>query len=159
MENRKPKFNELSNKPKEKGSEERPKDPVDELIEKLKNIDLKDLSDRDIFHPKGYGSKLAETLEIQTVQLRRIYQELKSLNDDAKKEGIDKVAPRLYKLYAIVEYQAGRGIIKGKFKNLVHKMLDNIERHIGKNENTAKENLKRAYDLMMAIVAYSKKGG
>ena len=131
----------------------------EKLLRTLEEGNLKDLSDKDIFHPNGYGSKLAESLGIPSVQLRRIYQEFKNLCDLAEKGRIDEATPRLYKLYAIVEYQAGRGIINEKFKELVHEILNNIEKHIGKDENTAKENLKRAYDLMMAIVAYSKKGG
>ncbi|MGB9874437.1 MAG: type III-A CRISPR-associated protein Csm2, partial [Hydrogenobacter sp.] len=129
-------------------------DPVRDLKNFLIIKDLKDLQDKEIFHPEGYGKRLAERLKIKTVQLRRIYQEFKNLRDIAKERGIEAVAPRLYMLYALVEYQAQRGVIDERFKELVHKMLDNIERHISKNKETAKENLNRAYELMMSIVAY-----
>ncbi|SNZ14023.1 type III-A CRISPR-associated protein Csm2 [Hydrogenobacter hydrogenophilus] len=132
-------------------------DPAVELENFLKSRDLKDLHDKDIFHPKGYGKRLAKNLNIGAVQLRRIYQEFKNLRDIAKKRDIEAVAPRLYMLYALVEYQAQRGIINDRFKELIHKILDNIEKHISKNKETAKENLNRAYELMMSIVAYSKK--
>jgi CRISPR/Cas system CSM-associated protein Csm2 small subunit len=58
---------------------------------------------------------------------------------------------RLYKLYAILEYQTKRGVLNEDFKDLMFKLFDNIERH------KSPQAFERAYDLLMAMVAYSKK--
>ncbi len=143
----------------QQGQQREQENVLNELKERLRRSDISQLDDREVFHPEGYAKKLAEKLDTKTVQLRRIYQEFKVLNDLAKEGSLDKIKPRLYRLYAIVEYQAQRNVIGGNFKELVHSILNNIERRLSNDTQTAVKNLQRAYDLMMAIVAYSKQRG
>ncbi len=135
---------------------------IKEVNEELRRTDLSKIDDRKIFHPRdGYGKRLAECLEaldMTVVQLRRIYHELKSLYNKAKKvENLYEIKPELYRLYAIVEYQANRGVIKKEFKDLVHTILDKIDNDLISNATErAMKSLEKAHDFMMSIVAYSK---
>jgi CRISPR/Cas system CSM-associated protein Csm2 small subunit len=140
---------------------------TNELISKLKNEHITSLKDRDIFHPEGYASKIVEELELKGVQLRRFYMEFKNIqetmkiyeknkskeDEDGNKKYVDisYVKYRLYKLYAIINYQAKRKVIKPEFAELLTVILDNIER-----QNFDKTAVDRAVDLLMAMVAYSK---
>ncbi|MEZ0361454.1 MAG: type III-A CRISPR-associated protein Csm2 [Hydrogenobacter sp.] len=143
---------------------------TNELISKLKTEHITNIKGRNIFHPDGYAKNIVEELELKGVQLRRFYMELKNIQeimksyekDKSKEDGdvdsgnkkdvdIDYVKYRLYKLYAIINYQAKRKVIKPEFAELLTVILDNIER-----QNFDKTAVDRAVDLLMAMVAYSK---
>jgi CRISPR type III-A-associated protein Csm2 len=149
--------------------------PIKELIRKLEGIRKEEdkpitelLSERDIFHPDGYASKVMKyinknnKLKIASVQLRRVFYEFKAIVDDLKREkkkgkeddlneAIERAMGRLYRLYAILEYQTGRGVLNKEFKELMFALFNNIERH------KSIEAFEKAHDFLMAMVAYSKK--
>ncbi len=123
------------------------------LKQELENKLITEFTEREIFHPtKGYAKKVVEEARVTAVQLRKIFQEFKAMVDQLKKdEDIDKALARLYKLYALLEYQANRGVLNDSFKELMFKLFDNIER------SKSREAFEKAYELLMAMVAYSKK--
>jgi CRISPR type III-A-associated protein Csm2 len=149
--------------------------PIKELIRKLEGREKEDkpitdlLNDRDIFHPEGYASKVMEYInnpeqrvKITSVQLRRIFYEFKTIVNELKKEkkkemdadpnkAIERAMGRLYRLYAILEYQTKRGVLNEDFKRLMFALFNNIERH------KSIEAFEKAHDFLMAMVAYSKK--
>ncbi|WP_340695848.1 type III-A CRISPR-associated protein Csm2 [Hydrogenobacter thermophilus] len=141
----------MNGRHQQQGRQQQENRPTNELINRLR-APITQLTDRDIFHPEGYARKVVEELELQGVQLRRFYAELKNIQEMMKNK--EDVKYRFYKLYALVNYQANRGVIKQKFADLLTKMLDNIER-----QDFSKQAVDRAVDLLMAMVAYSKKGG
>ncbi|WP_029551587.1 type III-A CRISPR-associated protein Csm2 [Thermocrinis jamiesonii] len=126
---------------------------VKKLKEKLSNESIAEFSEKDIFHPEeGYVKKAIEDINITAVQLRKVFQEFKAIRDGLKKdENVEEALKKLYKLYAILEYQAKRGVLDKDFKELMFRLFDNIER------NKSKKAFEKAYDLLMAMVAYSKK--
>jgi CRISPR type III-A-associated protein Csm2 len=104
--------------------------------------------------------------KITSVQLRKIFHEFKAIVDGLKKgDNLDKAMGRLYRLYAILEYQAKREVLKENFKELMFELFGNIEREIekikkekdGKERDKVIEVFDKAYDLLMAMVAYSKR--
>jgi CRISPR-associated protein, Csm2 family len=150
--------------------------PIKELIQKLEGREKGDkpitdlLNDRDIFHPEGYASKVMEYInnskeqkvKITSVQLRKVFYEFKTIVNELKKEkkkemnadpnkAIEKAMGRLYRLYAILEYQTNRGVLNEDFKRLMFALFNNIERH------KSIEAFEKAHDFLMAMVAYSKK--
>ena len=150
--------------------------PIKELIWKLEGREKEDkpitdlLNDRDIFHPEGYASKVMEYInnskeqkvKITSVQLRRVFYEFKTIVNELKKEkkkemnadpnkAIERAMGRLYRLYAILEYQTNRGVLNEDFKKLMFALFNNIERH------KSIEAFEKAHDFLMAMVAYSKK--
>ena len=150
--------------------------PIKELIWKLEGREKEDkpitdlLNDRDIFHPEGYASKVIEYInnskeqkvKITSVQLRRVFYEFKTIVNELKKEkkkemnadpnkAIERAMGRLYRLYAILEYQTNRGVLNEDFKKLMFALFNNIERH------KSIEAFEKAHDFLMAMVAYSKK--
>jgi CRISPR type III-A-associated protein Csm2 len=129
-------------------------DHIKELIRKLENKAITDFTEREIFHPNGHARAVVKDANITAVQLRKVFQEFKAIVDLLRKEkekGLEKAMGRLYKLYAILEYQTKRGVLNEDFKDLMFKLFDNIERH------KSPQAFERAYDLLMAMVAYSKK--
>lgn len=127
---------------------------VDEFLQKLRELggDLTKIKDRDIFHPEGYASKIVDELKLKGVQLRRFYSEIRGIYDGLLDgRGERELRYRLYKLYAITQYQENRGVIQRDFGKLFRSILDSLER------NFSKENLQKATDFFMAMVAYSKK--
>jgi CRISPR type III-A-associated protein Csm2 len=142
--------------------------PLERLKQELRNRAITQFSEREIFHPDGYASKVMEMKEnkVTSVQLRRIFHEFKAIVDGLKKgDNLDKAMGRLYKLYALLEYQAKREVLKENFKELMFELFGNIEKEIekirkekdGKERDKAIEVFNKAYDLLMAMVAYSKK--
>jgi CRISPR type III-A-associated protein Csm2 len=150
--------------------------PIKELIRKLEGREKEDkpitdlLNDRDIFHPEGYASRVMEYInnskeqkvKITSVQLRRVFYEFKTIVNELKKEkkkevnadpnkAIERAMGRLYRLYAILEYQTKRGVLNEDFKRLMFALFNNIERH------KSIEAFEKAHDFLMAMVAYSKK--
>jgi CRISPR type III-A-associated protein Csm2 len=128
--------------------------PLEKLKQELKNRAITQFSEKEIFHPDGYASAVVRKANITAVQLRKVFQEFKAIVDLLRKEkekGLEKAMGRLYKLYAILEYQTKRGVLNEDFKDLMFKLFDNIERH------KSPQAFERAYDLLMAMVAYSKK--
>jgi CRISPR/Cas system CSM-associated protein Csm2 small subunit len=65
------------------------------------------------------------------VQLRKVFHEFKAIVDGLRKgDNLDKAMGRLYKLYALLEYQAEREVYwTENFKDLMFELFDNIERH------------------------------
>jgi CRISPR type III-A-associated protein Csm2 len=128
--------------------------PLERLKQELRNRAITQFSERELFHPDGYASAVVRKANITAVQLRKVFQEFKAIVDLLRKEkekGLEKAMGRLYKLYAILEYQTKRGVLNEDFKDLMFKLFDNIERH------KSPQAFERAYDLLMAMVAYSKK--
>ncbi len=128
--------------------------PLEKLKQELRNRAITQFSERELFHPDGYASAVVRKANITAVQLRKVFQEFKAIVDMLRKEkekGLEKAMGRLYKLYAILEYQTKRGVLNEDFKDLMFKLFDNIERH------KSPQAFERAYDLLMAMVAYSKK--
>jgi Protein of unknown function (DUF310). len=128
--------------------------PLEKLKQELKNRAITQFSEKEIFHPDGYANAVVKKANITAVQLRKVFQEFKAIVDVLRKEkekGLEKAMGRLYKLYAILEYQTKRGVLNEDFKDLMFKLFDNIERH------KSPQAFERAYDLLMAMVAYSKK--
>jgi len=128
--------------------------PLERLKQELRSREITQFSERELFHPDGYASKVMGMKEnkITSVQLRKIFHEFKAIVDGLKKgDNLDKAMGRLYKLYAILEYQTKRGVLNEDFKDLMFKLFDNIERH------KSPQAFERAYELLMAMVAYSKK--
>jgi len=131
--------------------------PLEDLKQELSRKAISQFTEREIFHPEGYAKKVMEMMErkrinITAVQLRKVFQEFKAIRDGLKKdENVEEALKKLYKLYAILEYQAKRGVLNDKFKELMFTLFDNLER------NKSKEAFEKAYDLLMAMVAYSKK--
>jgi CRISPR type III-A-associated protein Csm2 len=167
-------------------------DPIKELIRKLEGKEEGEekkektksitelLSERDIFHPDGYASKVMKYIisknnrvKITSVQLRRVFYEFKAIVDDLRREKkkgkeddlnktIERAMGRLYRLYAILEYQTGRGVLNRDFKELMFKLFDSIEREIEeekerKEKDKIIEAFEKVYDFLMAMVAYSKR--
>jgi CRISPR type III-A-associated protein Csm2 len=128
--------------------------PLERLKQELRNRAITQFSEREIFHPDGYARAVVKKANITMVQLRKVFQEFKAIVDVLRKEkenGLEKAMGRLYKLYALLEYQAERGVLDRDFKDLMFKLFDNIERH------KSPQAFEKAYDLLMAMVAYSKK--
>jgi CRISPR type III-A-associated protein Csm2 len=128
--------------------------PLEKLKQELKNRAITQFSERELFHPDGYARAVVRKANITAVQLRKVFQEFKAIVDVLRKEkenGLEKAMGRLYKLYALLEYQAERGVLDRDFKDLMFKLFDNIEKH------KSPQAFERAYDLLMAMVAYSKK--
>jgi CRISPR type III-A-associated protein Csm2 len=128
--------------------------PLEKLKQELRNRAITQFSERELFHPNGHARAVVKDANITAVQLRKVFQEFKAIVDVLRKEkenGLEKAMGRLYKLYALLEYQAERGVLDKDFKNLMFKLFDNIERH------KSPQAFERAYDLLMAMVAYSKK--
>ena len=128
--------------------------PLEKLKQELRNRAITQFSERELFHPDGYASAVVRKANVTAVQLRKVFQEFKAIVDMLRKEkekGLEKAMGRLYKLYAILEYQTKRGVLNEDFKDLMFKLFDNIERH------KSPQAFERAYDLLMAMVAYSKK--
>ncbi len=168
-------------------------DPIEKLIRKLENEAITEFKEKEIFHPNGCASKVMEYInnskerkvKITSVQLRRIFHEFKAIVDRLKKESdshineaIERAMGRLYRLYAILEYQTRREVLDKGFKEIMFKLFDNIEREVnkarreieeakkeGKEEREKDKEIKdkvikifeKAHDLLMAMVAYSKK--
>jgi CRISPR type III-A-associated protein Csm2 len=127
-------------------------DHIKELIRKLENKAITDFTEREIFHPNGHARAVVKDANITAVQLRKVFQEFKAIVDGLRKDNnLEKAMGRLYKLYALLEYQAERGVLDRNFKNLMFELFDNIERH------KSPKAFERAYELLMAMVAYSKK--
>jgi CRISPR type III-A-associated protein Csm2 len=127
-------------------------DHIKELIRKLENKAITDFTEREIFHPDGHARAVVKDANITAVQLRKVFQEFKAIVDGLRKDNnLEKAMGRLYKLYALLEYQAERGVLDKDFKDLMFKLFDNIERH------KSPKAFERAYELLMAMVAYSKK--
>jgi hypothetical protein len=127
-------------------------DHIKELIRKLESKAITDFTEREIFPPNGHASKVVKEAGVSSVQLRKVFQEFKAIVDGLRKDNnLEKAMGRLYKLYALLEYQAERGVLDKNFKNLMFELFDNIERH------KSPKAFERAYDLLMAMVAYSKK--
>jgi CRISPR type III-A-associated protein Csm2 len=140
----------MNGKPQQGGQE----NPLEKLKQELRNRAITQFSEKEIFHPDGYASAVVKKANITAVQLRKVFQEFKAIVDVLRKEkekGLEKAMGRLYKLYAILEYQTKRGVLNEDFKDLMFKLFDNIERH------KSPQAFERAYDLLMAMVAYSKK--
>jgi len=140
----------MNGKPQQGGQD----NPLEKLKQELKNRAITQFSEKEIFHPDGYASAVVKKANITAVQLRKVFQEFKAIVDVLRKEkenGLEKAMGRLYKLYALLEYQAERGVLDKNFKDLMFKLFDNIERH------KSPQAFERAYDLLMAMVAYSKK--
>jgi len=142
--------------------------PLEKLKRELRNRAITQFSERELFHPDGYASKVMGMKEnkITSVQLRKIFHEFKAIVDGLKKgDNLDKAMGRLYRLYALLEYQAKREVLKENFKELMFELFGNIEREIekikkekdGKERDKVIEAFERAYELLMAMVAYSKK--
>jgi CRISPR type III-A-associated protein Csm2 len=128
--------------------------PLERLKQELRNRAITQFSERELFHPNGHARAVVKKANITAVQLRKVFQEFKAIVDVLRKEkenGLEKAMGRLYKLYALLEYQAERGVLDKDFKDLMFKLFDNIERH------KSPQAFERAYDLLMAMVAYSKK--
>lgn len=124
-------------------------------VEKFKREvkSLLNLKDDEIFHPdkeRGYGVRIATELNVRSVQLRRVYQEFLQIVNLVKNKKMDEAMGRLYRLYAISEYQAKRGVISHDFKEFLHYLFDLIDKE--KRE----ESFYRTKELLMSIVAYSK---
>jgi CRISPR type III-A-associated protein Csm2 len=127
-------------------------DHIKELVRKLENKAITDFTEREIFHPNGHASKVVKEANVSSVQLRKVFQEFKAIVDGLRKDNnLEKAMGRLYKLYALLEYQAERGVLNKDFKDLMFKLFDNIEKH------KSPQAFERAYELLMAMVAYSKK--
>jgi CRISPR type III-A-associated protein Csm2 len=142
--------------------------PLEKLKRELRNRAITQFSERELFHPDGYASKVMGMKEnkITSVQLRKIFHEFKAIVDGLKKgDNLDKAMGRLYRLYALLEYQAKREVLKENFKELMFELFGNIEREIekikkekdGKERDKVIEVFDKAYDLLMAMVAYSKR--
>ena len=126
--------------------------PLEDLKQELSRKAISQFTEREIFHPEGYAKNVVKRARITAVQLRKVFQEFKVIVDGLKKdESVDRALARLYKLYALLEYQAERGVLDKDFKELMFRLFDNIER------NKSKDAFEKAYDLLMAMVAYSKK--
>jgi CRISPR-associated protein, Csm2 family len=144
--------------------------PLEKLKQELRNRAITQFSERELFHPEGYARAVMEYInnsreqkvKITSVQLRRIFYEFKTIVNELKKEkkkemdadpnkAIERAMGRLYRLYAILEYQTKRGVLNEDFKRLMFALFNNIERH------KSIEAFERAHDFLMAMVAYSKK--
>jgi len=126
--------------------------PLEKLKRELRNRAITQFSERELFHPNGHARAVVKDANITAVQLRKVFQEFKAIVDGLRKDNnLEKAMGRLYKLYALLEYQAERGVLDRNFKNLMFELFDNIERH------KSPKAFERAYELLMAMVAYSKK--
>ncbi len=126
--------------------------PLEKLKLELKNRAITQFSERELFHPKGHAKAVVKDANITAVQLRKVFQEFKAIVDGLRKDNnLEKAMGRLYKLYALLEHQAERGVLDRNFKNLMFELFNNIEKH------KSPQAFERAYELLMAMVAYSKK--
>ncbi len=124
---------------------------VDKFLGKLRELgnDLSKLEDKLIFHPEeGYAKKIVDKLELEGVQLRRFYAEIRNIYEKSK-EGRN-ILYYLYRLYPITEYQVNRRVINKQFGELVKGILKALEK------DHSEESLRKASDFFMAMVAYSK---
>jgi CRISPR type III-A-associated protein Csm2 len=140
----------MNGKPQQGGQE----NPLEKLKQELRNRAITQFSERELFHPDGYASAVVRKANITAVQLRKVFQEFKAIVDMLRKEkenGLEKAMGRLYKLYAVLEYQTNRGVLNEDFKRLMFALFNNIERH------KSIEAFEKAHDFLMAMVAYSKK--
>ncbi len=145
---------------------------VDKFLNRLTQLgnNLSKLEDEVIFHPsEGYAKGIVEELKLSNVQLRKFYMEIRNVyeryldyelnfsgkSEDEKKKKEEELKYHLYRLYAITHYQVNRGVIKEKNGEKFLKLMDNIVDSLVNNFN--KENLRKASDFFMAMVAYSKR--
>ena len=144
------------NRPHPTNTGKQPKNDTNGVNDFIQNVQsLSDLRDADIFHPKkGYGAKIANALKLSHVQLRKVYHEFLQIAKLAEADKIDEAMARLYRLYAIVEYQANREVINERFRDFLHRLFDLIEG--AEKPEDRKKSIHKAKDLLMSIVAYSK---
>jgi hypothetical protein len=101
-------------------------DPLRELREEIEKKPITKFTDKEIFHRNGHASRVAKKADVSSVQLRKVFQEFKAIVDVLKKEkenGLEKAMGRLYKLYALLEYQAERGVLDKDSKTLCSNSL------------------------------------
>ena len=132
-----------------KGQHNRQISAVDELVKKLKQGPISNIPLPELVKYGKYAYRIVDELNISRVQLRRIYSELKHILK-AKKITDDNMA-KLYMLYPILAYQKERGVVSGKFVNLMYALLENIERYHDE------KNLEIAEKFLTALVAYARK--
>jgi hypothetical protein len=128
--------------------------PLDKLKRELGSKPITQFSERELFHPDGYASKVMDYIntskerkvKITSVQLRKIFHEFKAIvdglkreNDSRPSEAIEKAMGRLYRLYAILEYQTRREVLDKDFKEIMFKLFDNIEREVNKAKGEIEE--------------------
>ncbi len=137
----------------EYGTEDSSGDKLKELIDKLRNKAIANIPTSELVKPDGYASKIAGQLKITRVQLRKIYSELKYIFERVSSVGRleEDTRTKLYMLYPILEYQKNRGVIDGRFVNLMYALIENLER------NETKENFEQAERFLTALVAYTRK--
>ena len=137
----------------EYGTEDSSGDKLKELIDKLRNSAIANIPTYELVKPDGYASKIAGQLKITRVQLRKIYSELKYIFERVSSVGRleEDTRTKLYMLYPILEYQKNRGVIDGRFVNLMYALIENLER------NETKENFEQAERFLTALVAYTRK--
>ncbi len=139
-----------------KEEKEKARQQIEELINKIKNEGgLKKIDLGELIKPEKYAHIISKGLELSRVQLRRIYTEFKNIYDTyqnskkSKEVNVNKIKSSLYKLYPILQYQASRQIIDDKFKELMWKILDSLEKD--------PENFDNTMEFIKALVAYSPK--
>ena len=135
------------------GTKDSSGDKLSELIGKLKSNAIANIPTSELVKPNGYASKIASQLKITRVQLRKIYSELKYIFERVSNVGRleEDTRTKLYMLYPILEYQKNRGVIDGRFVNLMYALIENLER------NETKENFEQAERFLTALVAYTRK--
>lgn len=132
-----------------KGQHGRQESAVEKLIRELKQKPISSIPLSKLVKYGEYAYKIVDELNISRVQLRRIYSELKHILK-AKNISEDTMA-KLYMLYPILAYQKERGVVSGRFVNLMYALLENIENY------PDKKNLETAEKFLTALVAYARK--
>ncbi len=127
-------------------------DKLREFIGRIRREAISSIPTSALVKPKGYASEIARSLKITRVQLRRVYSELKYVFDRVKQEGTldEEVRTKMYMLYPVLEYQKNRGVIDGRFVELMFALLENLEKY------ETKENFEKADRFLTALVAYTK---
>jgi CRISPR type III-A-associated protein Csm2 len=135
-----------------KGEKKEKHETIKYLLNELKNNKDKKLihilSKEDILRPNGMADRIANELkkELKTSQLRKIFEKVKEIEDDLRKNRDYK--GKILELYPKLAYSTGRKLMPRDFYNLLISLLERAERD--------REDAELLVKFITAIVAYSK---
>ncbi len=121
---------------------------VKSILNMWKEKKLSKIEDKELdvfFSSEGIAEAIACSLNFKTTQLRKIFHQLRTLQYDAKQEGLKLY--KVKKIVALLAYSTGRGLIDEDFFTLSKGLLKKIE---------DKDDLDIVIELLEAIVAYRK---
>jgi len=124
---------------------------IKELENRIKREGLKNIHLKELIGPDGYAKKIVEEAELTRVQLRKLFNEFKSIYQQYQKgANADEIKVKLYQLYPLLQYQVNRNLIKNEeFKDLIFAILDKLDENL--------EEFRVAMKFLEALIAYIKR--